>query len=143
MTPRDEYLAPLSPDNAAVLFVDNRTGLMPGTRSIDPALPRDNIEGLARLAAIHGLPVVLTTTGGGADGPTSPLIAPITETFPRTPVFDRQDHLNAMDDPRFADATDGRFTLTAQAVSDPDEPRRYFQVRVTLATEPEKVSGMG
>lgn len=77
MTPHDECLAPL---------------------------PRDNTEGLAKLAAIYGLPVVLTTTGGGADGPTSPLIAPITETFPETPVFDRQDDLNAMDDPRFADA---------------------------------------
>ncbi len=104
MTPQEEYIVPLSPDNAAVLFIDNQTSLMLGTQSMDTTLLRTNTEGLAKLAAIYDLPVVLTTTGGGAHGPSGGLITPITETFPDVPVIDRQDYLNAMSDKRFADA---------------------------------------
>lgn len=82
MTPQEEYIVPLSPDNAAVLFIDKQTSLMLGTQSMDTTLLRTNTEGLAKLAAIYDLPVVLTTTGGGAHGPSGGLITPITETFP-------------------------------------------------------------
>jgi len=104
MTQQEEYVVQLSPDNAAVLFIDNQINLMLGTQSIDTTLLRDNTEGLAKLAAIYDLPVVLTTTGGGGHGPSGPLLPPITETFPDAPIIDRQDYLNAMADPRFADA---------------------------------------
>lgn len=104
MTLEDEYTVPLSPDNAAVLFIDNQVSLMLGTQSIDTTLLRNNTEALAKLAAIYGLPVVLTTTGGGEHGPSGPLITPITDTFPHLPVIDRQEYLNAMADPRFSDA---------------------------------------
>lgn len=104
MTTPSDYLVPLSPDNAAVLFIDSQTSLMLGTQSIDTTLLRTNTAGLAQLAAMFKLPVVLTTTGGGAKGPSGPLIAPITEAFPDVLVIDRMGHLNAMDDPRFAAA---------------------------------------
>lgn len=104
MTPQEEYVVPLSPENAAVFFIDNQTNLMLGTQSMDTTLLRTNTEGLAKLAAIYELPVVLTTTGGGAQGTSGGLIKPITETFPDTPVIDRQGYLNAMSDERFADA---------------------------------------
>lgn len=64
MTPQEEYIVPLSPDNEAVLFIDNQTSLMLGTQSVDTTLLRTNTEGLAKLAAIYDLPVILTTTGG-------------------------------------------------------------------------------
>lgn len=104
MTPQAEYLEPLSPANAAVLFIDNQTTLTLGVQSIDLTLLKTNTEGLAKLAKIFGLPVVLTTTGGGADGPSGPLLRPITDTFPDVAPVNRMGNLNAMDDPRFAKA---------------------------------------
>lgn len=104
MTTQADYLEPISADNAAVLFIDNQTNLSLGVQSIDTTLLRLNTEGLAKLAALFELPVVLTTTGGGADGPSGPLLKPITDTFPDAPVVNRLDYLNAMDDVRFATA---------------------------------------
>ncbi|MFC8662025.1 isochorismatase family protein [Streptomyces sp. NPDC057199] len=104
MTTAEEYLVPVSPQNAAVLFIDNQTNLMLGTNSIDTTLLLNNTAGLASLASIYELPVVLTTTGGGADGPSGALVHPITDTFPNQPIINRLDYLNAMDDPRFAEA---------------------------------------
>ncbi len=103
-TPREAYTVPLSPDNAAVLFIDNQTNLLLGVQSMDTVLLRNNTEALAKLAKMFNLPVVLTTTGGGAKGPAGGLIPAITETFPKEPVIDRLDHFNAMSDPRFASA---------------------------------------
>jgi nicotinamidase-related amidase len=103
-TPRAEYVNPITPDNAVVLFIDNQTNLMLGVQSIDTTLLKLNTEGLAKLAKIFSLPVVLTTTGGGANGPAGGLMPSITETFPTVPVIDRTDYFNAMSDPRFADA---------------------------------------
>lgn len=103
-TPRAEYVSPITPDNAVVLFIDNQTNLMLGVQSIDTTLLKLNTEGLAKLAKIFDLPVVLTTTGGGAKGPAGGLVPSITETFPKVPVIDRTDYFNAMSDPRFAEA---------------------------------------
>lgn len=99
-----DYLEQLSPDNAAVLFIDNQTTLMLGVQSIDLTLLKTNTEGLVKLAKLFDLPVVLTTTGGGAEGPSGPLLKPITETFPGIAPINRMGNLNAMDDPRFAAA---------------------------------------
>lgn len=103
-TPRAEYTKPLTPDNAAVLFIDNQTNLMLGVQSIDTVLLRNNTEGLAQLAKMFDLPVVLTTTGGGAKGPAGGLSTGITDSFPNAPIIDRTDYFNAMSDPRFAAA---------------------------------------
>lgn len=104
MTSQADYLEQLTPDNAAVLFIDNQTTLMLGVQSIDLTVLKTNTEGLAQLAKVFGLPVVLTTTGGGADGPSGPLLKGITETFPDIAPINRMGNLNAMDDPRFAEA---------------------------------------
>lgn len=104
MTTPADYLEPLSSDNAAVLFIDNQTTLTLGVQSIDMTLLKTNTEGLAQLAKIFGLPVVLTTTGGGAEGPSGPLLKGISDTFPDVTPIDRTGNLNAMDDPRFAAA---------------------------------------
>jgi nicotinamidase-related amidase len=104
MTSQTDYLEQLSPDNAAVLFIDNQTTLTLGVQSIDLTLLKTNIEGLVKLAKIFALPVVLTTTGGGAEGPSGALLKPITDTFPNVAPVNRMGNLNAMDDPRFADA---------------------------------------
>ncbi len=119
MTQAKEYLEQLSPDNAAVLFIDNQTTLMLGVQSIDTTLLKTNIEGLAKLAKIFGLPVVLTTTGGGANGPSGPLLKPITDTFPNVEPVNRKGNLNAMDDQGFAKAVKatGRHKLILSGIT--------------------------
>jgi hypothetical protein len=67
---------------AAVLFIDNQTTLTLGVQSIDLTLLKTNTEGLAKLAKMFDLPVVLTTTGGGAHGASGGLLKGITGTFP-------------------------------------------------------------
>jgi len=102
-TSQDDYLDPISRRNAAVVFVDNQNNLLLGVQSIDTTLLRLNTEGLAKLVEMYSLPVVLTTTGGGAEGAWGPMLKPIADIFPDAPIFNRQ-HLNAMDDPGFAEA---------------------------------------
>ena len=50
MTTQADYLEQLSPDNAAVLFIDNQTALTLGVQSIDMTVLKTNTEGLASLA---------------------------------------------------------------------------------------------
>ena len=102
MTTQADYLEPLTPDNSAVLFIDNQTTLTLGVQSIEMTLLKINTEGLAKLAKIFALPVVLTTTGGGAEGPSGALLKGITDTFPDIEPVNRKGNLNAMDDSRFA-----------------------------------------
>lgn len=104
VTQVSDYLEQLSPDNAAVLFIDSQTTLTLGVQSIDLTLLKTNTEGLAKLAKMFALPVVLTTTGGGAGGPSGGLLKGITDTFPNVEPVNRMGNLNAMDDPRFAEA---------------------------------------
>jgi nicotinamidase-related amidase len=104
MTTQSDYLEPLSPANAAVLFIDNQTTLMLGVQSIDMTVLKTNTEGLASLAKMFALPVVLTTTGGGASRPSGGLLNGITDSFPDAEIINWMGNLNAMDDPRFAAA---------------------------------------
>lgn len=104
MTNQTNYLEQLTPENSAVLFIDSQTTLMLGVQSIDLTVLKTNTEGLAQLARVFDLPVVLTTTGGGADGPSGPLLRAITDAFPDLEPINRMGNLNAMDDPRFAAA---------------------------------------
>ena len=106
MTNPADYLEMLTPDNAAVLFIDNQTTLTLGVQSIDLTVLKTNTEGLARLASMFSLPVVLTTTGGGADGASGGLLKGITDAFPDVQPVNRMGNLNAMDDPRFAAAVE-------------------------------------
>ena len=119
MTQAKDYVEQLSPDNAAVLFIDNQTTLTLGVQSIDMTLLKTNTEGLAQLAKMFKLPVVLTTTGGGAEGPSGPLLKGITDTFPDIAPVNRMGNLNAMDDPRFAAAVKatGRHKLILSGIT--------------------------
>jgi nicotinamidase-related amidase len=104
MTTQADYLEQLSPDNAAVLFIDNQTTLTLGVQSIDLTILKANTVGLAKLAKMFELPVVLTTTGGGEHGPSGGLLKGIIQSFPDVEPVARTGILNAMDDPRFAAA---------------------------------------
>ena len=104
MTDHAQYLEQLTPDNAAVLFIDNQTTLTLGVQSIDLTVLKTNTDGLAQLAKMFGLPVALTTTGGGAGGASGGLLKGITDAFPDIEPVNRMGNLDAMDDPRFAAA---------------------------------------
>lgn len=104
MTNRSDYVEQLTPENVAVLFIENRTTLTLGVQSIDMTLLTTNVEALAKLAKMFVLPVVLTTTGGGAEGPSGPPLKGIAATFPEVEIVNRMGILNAMDDPRFKNA---------------------------------------
>ena len=55
MTRPEDYLEQLTPENAAVLFIDNQTTLTLGVQSIDMQLLKINTEGLAKLAKMFDL----------------------------------------------------------------------------------------
>jgi nicotinamidase-related amidase len=52
----------LSPDNAAFLFVDHQTGLLPLVNDCSEVELKNNVTALAKLAKIYKMPVVLTTS---------------------------------------------------------------------------------
>jgi hypothetical protein len=74
---------------AAVLFIENQTTLTLGVQSIDLMVLKANTVGLAKLAKMFSLPVVLTTTGGGDHGPSGALLKGITDTFPEADIVNR------------------------------------------------------
>lgn len=91
----------ITPDNAAVLFIDLQAGLLPGVKTIDPVLLRNNIVALAKIVILYDLPFVLTTCG--SNGPNGPIMEELAVMFPDHQVIDRT-LINAWDDPRVTGA---------------------------------------
>lgn len=60
MTSQADYLAQLTTDNVAVLFIKNQRALTLRVQSIDLSARKTDIEGLARLARTFALPVAWT-----------------------------------------------------------------------------------
>lgn len=106
----------LTPDNAAVLFVDNQTGLVQCTQTQDQTALKNNTVALAKLANIFKLPVVLTTSYSA--GPNGPLLPSLVSQFPGQPIIDRF-LVNAWDDERFTAAVKatGRKKLIMSGIS--------------------------
>jgi nicotinamidase-related amidase len=93
--------APLTSDNAAVVFVDNQVGLMTGIRDYSIADLKHNIVGLAKAAKALGLPIVTTTTS--SETLWGPAIPELQEALPDQTFIDRTT-VNAWDDPRVEEA---------------------------------------
>ena len=53
---------------------------------------------------MYDLPVVMTTTGGGAKSPAGATMSDLTKEFPDLEPIDRQQYLNSMQDPKFNEA---------------------------------------
>jgi len=98
------FLDKITPDNAAVLFIDYQTQLILGCQSMPPSELKNNTLALARIAKIYNLPVVLTTTGGGAKGPAGGTFSELTKELAGVEAIDRQAFYNSMQDPAFNDA---------------------------------------
>lgn len=99
-----DFQGKITPDNAAVLFIDYQTQLILGCQSAPPQEVKNNTLALARIAKIYDLPVIITTTGGGAKGPAGATFAELTKEFPDLEQIDRQQFYNSMQDPKFNQA---------------------------------------
>lgn len=107
----------LTPDNAAILFVDHQTGLSNGVQ--DQSMPEymTAVTGLAKLARNYNLPAVITTSA--ADGPNGPLVPVIREQLPDAAMVHRPGEINAWSNPDFVAAVKrtGRKKLIVAGVS--------------------------
>ncbi len=107
----------LTPDNAAVLFVDHQAGLSNGVQ--DQSYPEyiAAVTALAETAKAFGLPSVITTSA--EDGPNGPILPLLTELLPDAPVVSRPGEINAWDNEEFVKAVEatGRKKLIVAGVS--------------------------
>ena len=92
----------LDKDNAAVLLVDQQTGLLSLVRDIDPDKFKNNVLALAVAAQYFNLPTILTTSF--EQGPNGPLVPELKEMFPDAPYIARPGQINAWDNEDFVKA---------------------------------------
>jgi nicotinamidase-related amidase len=126
-----DYLAKLTPDNAAMLLIDHQTGTMLGVQDIRLDQFRSNVLALAKTARAHALPTVLTASY--AEGPNGPLMPELLEMFPDAPVIYRPGPIDAFDDPAFVAAVEatGRRKLIMAGVT--TDVCLYYPVMSALA----------
>jgi len=93
---------PLTPDNTAVLIIDEQTGLFNGVTDQTAVELKNNILALAAVAQLFNLPTVLTTSF--QNGPNGPIIPEILTMLPNATMIARPGQINAFDDPDFVTA---------------------------------------
>ncbi len=93
----------LSPDNGALVLVDQQPGVALLVKTIDLQLLINNAAGIAEAARVFGVPTVLSTVG--AEFNRDPLLAEIQSVFPNQTPIDRSG-LNAWEDPAFVAAVE-------------------------------------
>lgn len=93
----------LTPDNCVFAFIDHQTGLMNLVDNAAAVEFKNVVVGLAKLAAIHGAPCVITTSA--EDGPNGPYIPEAIAALPESaPIIRRPGQVNAWDNPEFVGA---------------------------------------
>ncbi|MCG7206101.1 isochorismatase family protein [Streptomyces arenae] len=117
MSERDEFLVPITRENAAVVLVDHQVGLLSGVRDIPVGELKHNVVALARAAVVLGIPVVATTTAADSMwGPTTPELV---EALPNGLKIIDRGTVNAWHDDRVREAIEatGRRKLIFAGVS--------------------------
>lgn len=89
-------------DDCVLALIDHQTGLMNLVDNARPTEFRNIVVGLARTAALHELPVVITTSA--EDGPNGPFLPEVIELLPDAPVVPRPGQINAWDNDDFVAA---------------------------------------
>lgn len=104
------------PDDLAVLLLDHQSGLFQTVKDIAVADLRRNVEMIARLASLLGIPVI--TTASEPDGPNGPLMPEIARDAPHAVHVPRRGEVNAWDNADFVAAVEatGRRTLVMAGV---------------------------
>jgi nicotinamidase-related amidase len=106
----------LDPADAVILLLDHQSGLFQTVRDIAVADLRRNVEMIARLATLLGIPVI--TTASEPAGSNGPLMPEIHELAPHAVYVGRKGEVNAWDNADFVaqvEAT-GRKTLIMAGV---------------------------
>lgn len=108
----------LDPQDTVFLLIDHQAGLMLFPKDINALTLRSNSIALAKVAKMHGCPVVLTAADNGPDGPIGPIIPEIRDLFPDVDVIYRT-HINSWedDDIRGAIEATGRKQLVTAGIT--------------------------
>lgn len=85
----------LTPDNHVLMLVDHQPQMAFATHSIDIALLRNNVTGLAKTADLFEVPTILTTVA--AESFAGPVFPELSAVFPDQPLLDRTT-MNAWED---------------------------------------------
>jgi nicotinamidase-related amidase len=105
-------------DTADIVFLllDHQAGLLQVVKDIPVADLRRNVEMLAKLATLLGIPVI--TTASEPDGPNGPLIPEIEQYAPHAQYVPRKGEVNAWDNADFVEAVraTGRRTLVMSGI---------------------------
>lgn len=92
----------LSKENCILALVDHQVGLLAGVRDIDPDLLKRNLIGLAQVAKVANIPVILTTSI--EEGPNGPFWQEILDILPDAKYIARPGEINAWENPEFKKA---------------------------------------
>jgi nicotinamidase-related amidase len=92
----------LTADNCVLALIDHQTGLTNLVHNTDPIEFKSRVLALAKTAALHRLPTVITTSA--EDGANGPFLPEVLELLPDAPRIARQGQINAFDDPNFVRA---------------------------------------
>jgi nicotinamidase-related amidase len=90
MTPStlpNPFAQELSPDNACCIMIDHQVGLFSFLTSLDPALLKNNVMGLAKTALAFNLPTILGTSW--PQGPNGPTLPELVTLFGPEAIIDR------------------------------------------------------
>jgi nicotinamidase-related amidase len=106
----------IDPTDTAFLLLDHQSGLFQTVKDISVYELRANTTALAKVAAIHQIPVIVTASEPG--GPNGPLMPEIQESAPRAVYVPRKGEVNAWDNAAFVNAVreTGKKTLVMAGV---------------------------
>jgi nicotinamidase-related amidase len=106
----------LDPTDTAFLFLDHQAGLFQTVKDIGVYELRANTTALAKVAALHQIPVIITASEPG--GPNGPLMPEIQESAPHAVYVPRKGEVNAWDNAAFVRAVreTGKKTLIMSGV---------------------------
>ena len=102
--------------DTVMLLLDHQSGLFQTVKDISVAELRANTTALAKLATLHQIPVILTTSV--PDGPNGPLMPEIREAAPHAVYVPRKGEVNAWDNAAYVNAVrqTGKKTLIMAGV---------------------------
>lgn len=89
----------LDPTDCAFLLLDHQTGLFQNVKDISITALRTNAAALARVAALHNIPVIITASV--PEGPNGPLMPEIQQAAPDAVYVPRKGEVNAWDNALF------------------------------------------
>src|ERR1700721_2228995 len=107
-----------SASDAALVLIDQQSGVMQLVHDYSPAELRNNVIGLAKLGKVFKLPTVLTTSSD--QGPNGPIIPELLSMYPGVPLIGRTPGtISAWDYPEFVAAIEktGRKNLIMAGVT--------------------------